>query len=99
MEIDFSSKLHSLRLAEGLTLAALSQLTGLPLSSIKSYESGGNKVGLETVKRLLAIEQFQKYTLWLMINKTSEAAGQISPPLAHTGRVKTESPLLTSKAG
>ncbi|WLS78831.1 helix-turn-helix transcriptional regulator [Erwinia pyri] len=99
MENDFSYKLRAIRLAEGLTQPALNKVTGLPLSSIKNYESGGNMVGLETVKRILTVERFQKYTLWLMIGKTSEAAGQISPPLAHTGRAKTESPLLTDRAG
>ncbi|MCR2507331.1 transcriptional regulator, partial [Salmonella enterica] len=35
--------------------------------------------------------QFQKYTLWLMTDKTAPEAGQIAPALAHSGPESTES--------
>lgn len=36
---------------------------------------------------------FEKYTLWLMTDKTAPQAGQIAPALAHIGKVSGIRPL------
>lgn len=98
MKRNYGQKLRAIRTAEGMTQAALSNLAGVGLTSIKNYETG-REVGLSIIERILDIEQFQKYTLWLMIGKTSEAAGQIAPALSHSGPEKTDLPQLTGKDG
>lgn len=98
MHRNFGQKLKAIRMAEGYTQSAFASMVGIGLGSIKNYETG-REVGLSIINRVLDIERFQKYTLWLMIDKTSEGAGQISPPLAHTSPAETESPQLTNRAG
>jgi len=98
MKRNYGQKLRSIRKAEGMTQAALAEIAGLGLSSVKNYEAG-KVVGLSIIERILEVDNFQKYTLWLMIGKTSEAAGQIAPALSHSGPEKTDLPQLTGKAG
>lgn len=88
--IDYERKLRDIRKAEGLTQQSFSDVIGVALSTVKNYESGQKKAGLSMIDRLLQVDNFQKYTLWLMIGKTSESAGQISPALSHSGPEKTE---------
>lgn len=87
---DYGRKLRDIRKAEGLTQQSFSDLIGVGISTVKNYESGQKRAGLTIIERLLQIDDFQKYTLWLMIGKTSEPAGQISPALSHSGHEKTE---------
>lgn len=98
MKRNYGQKLRAIRKAEGLTQNELAKAAGLGLSSVKNYEVGTD-VGISIIERILEVERFQKYTLWLMIGKTSEAAGQIAPALSHSGPEKTESPQLTGRAG
>lgn len=98
MKRNYGQKLRAIRKAEGLTQNELAKAAGLGLSSVKNYEVGTD-VGISIIERILEVERFQKYTLWLMIGKTSEAAGQIAPALSHSGPEKTESPQLTDRAG
>lgn len=98
MKRNYGQKLRAVRKAEGITQAALSDMAGVRLTSIKNYETG-SEVGLRVFERILEVERFQKYTLWLMIGKTSEAAGQIAPALSHSGREKTDLHQLTGRAG
>jgi len=74
----------------GLTQQSFSDVIGVALSTVKNYESGQKRAGLSMIDRLLKVDNFQKYTLWLMTGKTSESAGQISPALSHSGPEKTE---------
>lgn len=79
MSIDYAKKLRLIRKAEKLTQPAFSQLTGVALSSIKNYETQGIDVGLGILERVIAVAPLQKYTLWLMTDKTAPEAGQIAP--------------------
>lgn len=99
MKRDYGRKIRAIRKAEGFTQAAFSSETGIALSSIRNLETGGVEVGISVINRILDVEHFQKYTLWLMIGKTSEAAGQIAPALSHSGPEKTDLSQLTGKAG
>lgn len=84
-------KLKAIRKAEGLTQAKFSETSGIALGTIKNYESGHKEPGLSIVMRVTNTPQFQKYTLWLMTDKTAPQAGQIAPALAHIGPESTES--------
>jgi transcriptional regulator with XRE-family HTH domain len=81
-------KLKAMRKAEKLTQAAMSSVTGVGLSTIKNYETQGVEIGLSVIERVLSAQVFQKYTLWLMTDKTAPEAGQIAPAIAHIGQEK-----------
>jgi transcriptional regulator with XRE-family HTH domain len=90
MDSHLAVKLRAIRKAEGLTPKEFSLLVNIPVGTVRNYEAGHNGIGLPIVQKILLVERFEKYTLWLMIGKTCEAAGQISPALSHNGHEKTE---------
>ncbi|MBD8169552.1 MULTISPECIES: helix-turn-helix domain-containing protein [Erwinia] len=79
MSSSYHKKLRLIRKAEGLTQAAMASETGISLSSIRNYESGGQVVGLTIIERVIGLPKFMKYTLWLMTDQTAPEAGQIAP--------------------
>lgn len=79
MSTSYGEKLRLIRKSEGLTQAQMRDLTGISLGAIKNYETQGVDVGLSIIERLLSVDQFRKYTLWLMTDETTPAAGQIAP--------------------
>ena len=99
MSSNYSKKLREIRKAEGLTQAALAAETGVALSSIRNYESGVREVGLTVVDKVLSSARFEKYTLWLMTDKTAPEAGQIAPALSPSGQEDTTSPHSSQKTG
>jgi transcriptional regulator with XRE-family HTH domain len=90
MTQDYGNKIRAIRMAEGITQAVMARECSLALSSLRNIESGGDGVGLKTIERIVRTARFEKYTLWMMIGKTTEAAGQVSPALTHSGPEKTE---------
>ncbi|GAK26405.1 helix-turn-helix domain-containing protein [Serratia liquefaciens] len=96
---DYGKKLKAMRAAEGLTQQQLSDLASIPLSTIKNYETGQKLAGIKVIERVIALAEFEKYTLWLMTGKTSEAAGQISPALSPDGQDSTSNRQSGQKAG
>ncbi|MGQ5792576.1 helix-turn-helix domain-containing protein [Serratia marcescens] len=88
---DFSEKLRLIRIAEGLTQRQFVDLVGIGLGTVKNYETHQTIAGGVVVERVLNVPRFQKYTLWLMTDKTAPAAGQISPPLSPDGQDETKS--------
>ncbi len=95
----YEKKLRDIRKSEGLTQAEFATVTGVNLGTIKNYESGKREVGLSVVDRVLKSRDFEKYTLWLMNDKTNEAAGQISPSLSPDGHVNTSHSQTHRKTG
>ncbi|CNB90915.1 C protein [Yersinia ruckeri] len=91
MSRDYSEKLKSIRKAEGLTQQQFAVITELSVGTIKNYETGQHEAKALTAEKVLEVEQFQKYTLWLMTDKTAPEAGQIAPAIAHSGQEKTTS--------
>lgn len=81
MSNTLESKLKIIRQAEGMTQKTMSELTGVPLGTIKNYESGHSAVGIHVLQTILATRKLQKYTLWLMTGNAAPAAGQIAPPV------------------
>ncbi|MFJ5162003.1 helix-turn-helix transcriptional regulator [Pantoea sp. NPDC088449] len=90
MTQDYGNKIRAIRMAEGITQTAMAKECNIALSSLRNTESGGDGVDLKTIERIVRTARFEKYTLWMMIGKTTEAAGQISPALTHSGPEKTE---------
>jgi len=90
MKQDYGKKIRAIRLAEGMTQATMANECGITLLTIKDIESGDADITLSTLERVIATTIFEKYTLWLLLGKTSEAAGQVSPALSHSGPEKTE---------
>ncbi|WP_250870405.1 helix-turn-helix transcriptional regulator [Hafnia paralvei] len=91
MSRDYSEKLKAVRKAEGLTQQQFADITGLSLGTIKNYETNQHEAKALTVEKVLDIERLQKYTLWLMTDKTAPEAGQIAPAIAHIGQEKITS--------
>ncbi|MFP7605282.1 helix-turn-helix domain-containing protein [Serratia quinivorans] len=84
-----AEKLKLIRKAEGLTQATFANEVGLGLSTVRNYETGQREVGLSIVDKVINHPRFEKYMMWLMSDKTSEAAGQISPTLSPNGQNDT----------
>ncbi|PLM07315.1 transcriptional regulator, partial [Klebsiella pneumoniae] len=63
----------------------------ISLSTLKKIEAGYHDPGWNVLSKITQHARFQKYTLWLMTDKTAPQAGQIAPALAHIGPEPTES--------
>ncbi|EDU7782773.1 helix-turn-helix transcriptional regulator [Salmonella enterica subsp. enterica serovar Oranienburg] len=87
---DYSQKLRKVRKAEGLTQKEFADLTGLSLSTIRNYESGQKTARAEIMESVLQVQRFEKYTMWILHDKTFPQAGQIAPALSLDGRVQSE---------
>ncbi|WP_262261612.1 helix-turn-helix domain-containing protein [Serratia proteamaculans] len=87
---DYAKKLRQIRKAEGLTQKAFAELVGVGLGTVKSYETGHQSARSEIAERVISVRRFQKYTLWLTIDQTAPAAGQIAPPLSPDGHDETK---------
>lgn len=89
--MNIAQKLRAIRKSEGLTQAKFSEISGIALGTLKNYEGGHQDPCIQVVLQVTNAPQFQKYTLWLMTDKTAPEAGQIAPALAHIGPESTES--------
>nr|WP_309476344.1 helix-turn-helix transcriptional regulator [Escherichia coli] len=86
MSIDYSQRLMRMREAEELSRRQFSDITGIPLNTIQKYETGHQPARAELVERVLQVDRFKKYALWLMTGQVSPDNGQIEPtPLAGSG--------------
>ncbi|MDF7662374.1 transcriptional regulator [Erwiniaceae bacterium L1_54_6] len=77
----------------------LRDLTGIGLSTIKNYETKQKEPGLVIIDRFLSVELFQKYTLWLMTDKTAPEAGQIAPKGAEELTQTDDTPRTSKQTG
>jgi len=89
--MSMGQKLKAVRKAEGLTQKKFSEISGIALSTLKNYEGDYKSPGLQVLLQVTNAPQFQKYTLWLMTDKTAPQAGQIAPAFAHIGQDSTDS--------
>ncbi|AYX99373.1 TPA: helix-turn-helix domain-containing protein [Klebsiella aerogenes] len=88
--MELGQKLKALRKAEGLTQKSFCEACGLALGTVKNYEGGYKSPGIQVLMQVTNTARFQKYTLWLMTDKTAPQAGQIAPAFAHIGQEPTE---------
>ncbi|HHT7588586.1 TPA: helix-turn-helix domain-containing protein [Klebsiella pneumoniae] len=86
-----SEKVRAIREAEGLSQSKFCEIIGLPLSTLKKYESGSFEPGGNALVKITTHPIFNKYTLWLMTDKTAPEVGQVEPTIVHTGQNTTES--------
>ncbi|EAA9126027.1 helix-turn-helix domain-containing protein [Salmonella enterica] len=87
---DYSQKLRKVRKAEGLTQKEFADLTGLSLSTVRNYESGQKTARAEIMESALQVQRFEKYTMWILHDKTFPQAGQIAPALSLDGSIQSE---------
>ncbi|MBI0277297.1 helix-turn-helix transcriptional regulator [Hafnia alvei] len=99
MSSEYDKKLKAIRKAEGYTQASFAELTGINIGTIKNYEVGKREVGLSVIDRILKLEPFKKYTMWLMTGDTAPEIGQISPALSPDGSNSISNHQKGQKAG
>lgn len=79
-------KIREIRKAEGLTRKRLSEITGIPVATMKRFETDRiDNIGSETLFKITKNPRFTKYTLWLMSDQIAPESGQISPALSPSG--------------
>ncbi|MFT4464002.1 MAG: helix-turn-helix domain-containing protein [Sodalis sp. (in: enterobacteria)] len=81
-----SEKLKAIRKNEGLTQLKFCEISGIALGTLKNYEGGHQEPGIHVVLQVTNTPRLEKYTMWLMTDKTAPEAGQIAPALAHIGQ-------------
>lgn len=86
MSMSLGKKIRDMREAEGLSRTQFAELTGVAEGAQKFYETDRRAVGSEMLLKITQHPRFEKYTMWLMTDKTLEAAGQISPALSPDGQ-------------
>lgn len=77
--MDLGKKIKAIRLAEGLGREEMAQLIDIPRGTLRNYEQGVREPKGESLTKITNHERFEKYTLWLMNNKTLPESGQVSP--------------------
>ncbi|HDL7645903.1 helix-turn-helix domain-containing protein [Yersinia enterocolitica] len=80
-----SEKIKAIRTAEGLSQNQFCKIMEISISTLKKLEGGYNEPGWATLMKLTQHPLFEKYTLWLMTNKTAPESGQIAPSLSLDG--------------
>ena len=97
--MNISKKIKAIRQAEDLTQVKFCEITGIALSTLKNYEGGHSEPNLNNILQVTSSPRFEKYTLWLMTDKTAPEAGQIAPALSPSGQEDTTSPHSSQKTG
>jgi len=99
MSMNLSEKIKAIRLAEGLSQSKFCEIMEMSISTLKKYEGGHAEPGGAVLVKITEHPRFEKYALWLMTGKSSEAAGQISPTLSPDGHDSTSDLQKGQKAG
>lgn len=99
MSRNYAEKLRQVRKAEGFTQKEFSELTGIALGTIKKYETGHQPARAEVLESVIEVQMFEKYTLWLMTDKTAPSVGQIAPSLSPDGQDNKSSSRSIPKIG
>ncbi|HAT3690506.1 helix-turn-helix domain-containing protein [Serratia nevei] len=98
--MSIGKKLREIREAEGLTREELSEITGVPVPTMKRYETGRiANVGSDTLTKYTQHPRFSKYSLWLMSDLVAPESGQISPSLSPDGSNNTSDHQKDQKVG
>lgn len=99
MSTSLGKKIRDVRESEGLSRAQFAELTGIAEGAQKFYETDRRALGSEMLLKITQHPRFEKYTLWLMTGKTSEAVGQVSPALSPDGQDNISNHQSGQKAG
>ncbi|WGM18471.1 helix-turn-helix transcriptional regulator (plasmid) [Arsenophonus nasoniae] len=90
LSIDYSKKLRLIRLAERLTQKQFAEIIQISLSTVRNYESNQKVARAEIMEKVIQVKRFEKYSLWLTINKTAPEVGQIEPAFSLSGSIKSK---------
>ncbi|CAJ0999656.1 hypothetical protein SODG_002027 [Sodalis praecaptivus] len=82
---DYGKKLRAIRKSEGLTQRQFAELSGLSLNTVRAYEVGQQPARSEVMVRVVQVDMFKKYTMWLIHDEVEIDSGQIAPELSHIG--------------
>ncbi|MGL5841199.1 MAG: helix-turn-helix domain-containing protein [Aeromonas hydrophila] len=89
MSTGIGEKLVLIRKSEYLTREQFAITTGIPMATLRSYETGRSVPPVDTVMKMLNTPKFSKYMLWFMSDSVAPESGQIAPALAHFGQDET----------
>ncbi|MGY3895148.1 helix-turn-helix domain-containing protein [Aeromonas enterica] len=99
MSNNVGKKIRLMRESELINRKQLSDITGIPYTSLVYYESDKNSPDVQVVMKILNHPRFTKYTLWFMTDEVAPEAGQIAPVLAHSGQDETDCSASGKKTG
>ncbi len=99
MSMSIGEKLVLIRKSEYMTRQQFSDATGVPLGTLRFYETGRSVPPTDVSMKMLNQPQFLKYMLWFMSDKIAPEAGQVAPVLAHFGQEEGDSSLSDQKIG
>lgn len=77
--MSYADRLKAIRATEGLTQIQLSELVGIPHSTLKKLETNRFSLGMDSIQKITAHPRFTKYTLWLITGSAASAAEQVCP--------------------
>ena len=83
--MDVTDKIKHIRLSKGFTQVQFSELTGIPLGTLRNIEQH-TEPSWDHMQRILALEFCGHYALWLIADKTAPACGQVSPDMVESIR-------------
>ncbi len=99
MSMSIGEKLVLIRKSEYMTRQQFSDVTGVPLGTLRFYETGRSVPPTDVSMKMLNQPQFAKYMLWFMSDRVAPESGQIAPALAHFGQENGDSSLSDQKIG
>lgn len=97
LSIDYAQKLRAIRKSEKLTQRVFADLANLSLNTVRGYEAGQKPARSEVMEKVLQVDRFQKYTMWLLHDVVTPQTGQIAPELSHIGSDGSEAAKRTGK--
>lgn len=75
----FSEKLKLIRKEEKLTQENFAETLGISRGTLAKYEAGIIEPSLLNIQKITSHPRYEKYTLWLMTDKTAPESGQVCP--------------------
>ncbi|HGJ5884616.1 helix-turn-helix domain-containing protein [Arsenophonus sp.] len=99
LSIDYGKKLRAIRKSENLTQRQFAELAGLSLNTVRAYEIGQQPARSAVMVRVIQVNIFKKYTMWLIHDEIAPTVGQIAPALTHCGTDGGEAQKQTRKTG
>lgn len=77
--MELKDKLKLIIKTSGLSYAKFSELTSIPLSTLKKYATGERDTSFGVFQKIIKV--FPQYTLWIALDQVAPESGQISPEL------------------
>ena len=78
-QMKIGEKIKLIREVEGLKRAEFCQLIDMTVDSLKGYEARNRNIGYDNLIKITQHPRFEKYSLWIVSDKTAIESGQIAP--------------------